>query len=184
MASVGLTYWRKYVADGDTLSMTAPGDSRLVVSGFTSPDIRVIDVTDPESPYLLSAAVQSNGTSGYSVATDVAGAGVRNLLAFTDEKIASPASMKTNNPSSWHSADKAANLVVLTNAAVTDALQPLVKLRQGQGYVVAVVDVEDVYDEFSFGNKTPQALRDFLALASSTWCKPAWLRAAGRLGQR
>ena len=180
VASVGLTYWRKYVADGDTLSMTAPGDSRLVVSGFNSPNIRVMDVTDTENPYELSAAVQSDGTSGYSVTTDVAGAGVRNLLAFTDGAIASPDSLETDSPSSWHSADKAANLVVLTNAAVTGALQPLVKLRQGQGYVVAVVDVEDVYDEFSFGNKTPQALRDFLALASSTWRKrPGFVLLAG-----
>src|SRR5208283_1311539 len=151
VASVGLTYWRKYVADGDTLSMTAPGDSRLVVSGFKSPNIRVMDVTDTENPYELSAAVQSDGTSGYSVAINVAGAGVRNLLAFSDGAIASPDSLETNSPSSWHSADKAANLVVLTNAAVAGALAPLVQLRQGQGYVVAVVDVEDVYDEFSFG---------------------------------
>ena len=180
VASVGLTYWRKYVADGDTLSMTAPGDSRLVVSGFKSPNIRVMDVTDTENPYELSAAVQSDGTSGYSVAINVAGAGVRNLLAFSDGAIASPDSLETNSPSSWHSADKAANLVVLTNAAVAGALAPLVQLRQGQGYVVAVVDVEDVYDEFSFGNKTPQALRDFLALASSTWRKrPGFVLLAG-----
>ena len=30
-------------------------------------------------------------------------------------------------------------------------------------------DIEDVYDEFSFGEKTPQALRDFLQWASSDW---------------
>jgi len=177
--SVGLTYARRYVADGDTLGMTAPGGGHLVVSGFISSHIRVMDVTDPENAYELVAAVQNDG-SGYAAATGVAGAGLRNLIAFTDEKIESPASVKTNSPSSWHSADRAANLIILTHAAVADALQPLVRLRQGQGYVVAVVDVEDVYDEFSFGNKTPQALRDFLALASSTWRKrPGFVLLAG-----
>jgi hypothetical protein len=112
--------------------------------------------------------------------TNVAGPGIRHLLAFSDEAIASSASLKTNSPSSWHSADKAANLVILTHAAVVDALSPLVRLRQGQGYIVAVVDVDDVYDEFSFGNKTPQALRDFLALAASTWRKrPGFVLLAG-----
>jgi hypothetical protein len=139
-----------------------------------------MDVTDPEIPYELAATVQSDGSSGYSLATAVAGAGSRNLVAFADEAIASPTSLKTNNPSSWHSADKAANLVILTHAAVVDALSPLVRLRQGQGYIVAVVDVDDVYDEFSFGNKTPQAMRDFLALATSTWRKrPGFVLLAG-----
>ena len=177
--SVGLTYWRRYVADGDTLSMTAPADSHLVVGGFFSPHIHVMDVTDPENPYELVAAVQNDGSS-YAVAANVAGAGVRDLLAFTDEKVEPPASLKTNSPSNWHSADKAANLVILTHAAVADALTALVRLRQAQGYIVAVVDVEDVYDEFSFGNKTPQAIRDFLAHATSTWHKrPAFLLLAG-----
>jgi hypothetical protein len=34
---------------------------------------------------------------------------------------------------------------------------------------VAVVDVEDVYDEFSFGNKAPEAMRDFLENAKRNW---------------
>jgi hypothetical protein len=34
---------------------------------------------------------------------------------------------------------------------------------------VAVVDVEDVYDEFNFGQKSPQAIKDFLAFARSSW---------------
>ena len=34
---------------------------------------------------------------------------------------------------------------------------------------MAVVDVEDVYDEFAFGAKTPWALRDFLVWASQQW---------------
>jgi hypothetical protein len=37
---------------------------------------------------------------------------------------------------------------------------------------VAVVDVESVYDEFSFGAKSPQAIRDLLACAKDTWSRP------------
>jgi hypothetical protein len=178
--SVGLTYWRRYVADANALAMSALGGSRLVVAGFSSASVRVMDVTDPEDVSEISATVQGDGTSGYSVAANVAGTGTRNLLAFTDDAIAAPASLTTNTPSSWHLATNAASLVILTNAAVADALQPLVELRQGQGHVVDVVDVEDVYDEFSFGNKNPQALRDFLALASSTWRKrPSFVLLAG-----
>jgi hypothetical protein len=36
---------------------------------------------------------------------------------------------------------------------------------------VAVVDISDIYDEFSFGQKTPYAVREFLALAETKWKK-------------
>ena len=42
-------------------------------------------------------------------------------------------------------------------------------MRQGQGLQVAVVDVEDVYDEFSDGQKTPYAVQDFLSYATAQW---------------
>jgi hypothetical protein len=45
---------------------------------------------------------------------------------------------------------------------------------------VAVADVEDIYDEFSFGQKTPFAVRDFLAFAKSNWKKkPRFLLLVG-----
>jgi hypothetical protein len=45
---------------------------------------------------------------------------------------------------------------------------------------VALVDVYDVYDEFSFGQKSPQAIRDFLAWAIGHWKKaPRYVALAG-----
>ena len=37
---------------------------------------------------------------------------------------------------------------------------------------MALIDVEDLYDEFSFGAKSPKAIKDFLASAKSNWKKP------------
>jgi hypothetical protein len=37
---------------------------------------------------------------------------------------------------------------------------------------VAIVDVEDVYDEFSFGTKTSQGLKNFILHAKSSWQNP------------
>ena len=49
------------------------------------------------------------------------------------------------------------------------AIEPLKLLRERQGLRVAVVSVEDIYDEFSLGHRTPQAIRDFLEFARSNW---------------
>ena len=53
-------------------------------------------------------------------------------------------------------------------------------MRQSEGLSVAIVDVEDVFDEFSFGVKTPQAIKDFLGFARSSWQKaPRFLLLVG-----
>jgi hypothetical protein len=45
---------------------------------------------------------------------------------------------------------------------------------------VFVANVEDVYDEFSCGTHTPQAIKDFLSLTRSGWSKaPAYLMLVG-----
>src|SRR5262249_25663267 len=49
-----------------------------------------------------------------------------------------------------------------------------------QGYKVAVVDVEDIYDEFSYGVHTPQAVKDFLNWSYLHWPKqPQYVLLAG-----
>jgi hypothetical protein len=62
--------------------------------------------------------------------------------------------------------------VIISHRDFLDSLQPLKKLRESQGLKVALIDVEDVYDEFNFGNKSPKAVKDFLASAKAKWRKP------------
>jgi hypothetical protein len=50
-------------------------------------------------------------------------------------------------------------------------LHSLKQARERQGFTVAMVDVEDIYDEFSFGAKDTRALKDFLERATSQWVK-------------
>jgi len=53
-------------------------------------------------------------------------------------------------------------------------------LRQAEGRSVAVVNVDDVYDEFNFGERTPYAIRDFLHTATAAWTnKPHYLLLGG-----
>src|SRR5205814_5959136 len=59
------------------------------------------------------------------------------------------------------------------------ALEPLVSLRQQQGYQVAVIDIEDLYDEYSFGEKTVQAIQEFVAGTRNWKVKPRWVLLVG-----
>ena len=52
------------------------------------------------------------------------------------------------------------------------AWRPLIQHRARQGHTTALVDVEDLYDEFTFGQKSPWAIKAFLARARASWATP------------
>jgi len=156
-------------APGVTLVFTAGGAAHpQTIDGFSNSSIRVIDITDPSSPQEEAGAVE-RGSSGYQVTVETAGAGTRTLLAFTSEQTKHPVRIDANQPSNLRSDSNGADLVVLTRNQFASALGPLVQLRQKQGLSVKLVDVEDVFDEFSYGEKSPQAVKDFLQYAETSW---------------
>jgi hypothetical protein len=106
---------------------------------------------------------------GYAVSFRVPGTDQRTLLAMTEERVKTPEGVVANQPSSWHQVKDGYDLVMITHRDFLESLQPLKKLRESQGLKVSLIDVEDLYDEFSFGNKTPKAIKDFLASAKNKW---------------
>lgn len=176
---VRLTYNHTTRADGDLLRLEARGDQSVTIDGFSSGDVRVIDITSPVAPRALNASAEP-GQEGYSVSVRAPGAEPSTLLAFTAGQIRRPASITANRPSGWRMKSNGASYVIITRREFTDSLDPLIDLRRGQRLSVAVVDVEDIYDEFSFGQKTPQAIKDFLYWAAQNWKKkPRYILFAG-----
>jgi hypothetical protein len=166
--SIRLTYWHTYTADEDALRFTAQGGSHLTVNGFSHSRIRVFDITDSKDVIEVIGKVISEG-EGYAITFRVPESGSRTLLALTEGKIKSPEGVIANRPSSWHEGRNDADLVMIGYGDFLESLQPLKKLRESQGLKVALIDVEDLYDEFSFGNKSPKAIKDLLTLAKVKW---------------
>ena len=167
---IRITYQHVYMADSNLLQLAATAGQPVTIDGFTSAIVRIVDVTDANNPQELSAAVKP-GKNGYAITTTVSGAGQRRLLAFAESAARQAASVWANQPSNWRQTGVGADLIMLTRREWFSALEPLKSLRQSQGLSVAVVDIEDVYDEFSFGNKTPQAVKDFILYARNSWKK-------------
>jgi hypothetical protein len=137
-----------------------------------------MDVTDANNPQELLAAGSAIKTAPGTLTVNVPGAGQRTLYAFAGDQ-AKTAALKLNTPSNWRQTGRG-DFVIFTRQELMASLAPLVSLRQKEGLSIAAVDVEDVYDEFSFGNKTPQAIRDFLQFAKSNWSlKPRFVLLAG-----
>jgi hypothetical protein len=138
------------------------------VNGFASSNIRVLDITDRANVKELTVSPQADA-SGYAFTLPSAQA-ARTLVAYSGAiGFEHPQQLLRNEPSTLHLATNAANMLIITHASFRQSLEPLRTLRESQGLQVTVADVEDVYDEFSFGAHTPQALKDFLLRANTQW---------------
>jgi Peptidase family C25 len=164
---VRLTYQRLFQANGDRLLFRL-GKRRVArVSGFTTPQVTVIDITRPNEPRFVRATTRRTGGS-YTL-TVRASARARNLLAVGRSAVLEPAAVLPEQPSNWHRADLGADVIVIANGDLIPSLGPLVALRESQGLQVKVVDVADLYDEFDYGIHGANAIRSFLQRAYETW---------------
>ncbi len=69
---------------------------------------------------------------------------------------------------------RGADYVIVTHSRFMPAARRLAEYRRTHnGFRVAVVDVQDIYDEFNDGIKDPRAIRDFVTYAFWKWEKPS-----------
>jgi hypothetical protein len=80
--------------------------------------------------------------------------------------------MALHHPSNLHSPQPGADEVMLAALQFVDQVRPLAALRNTDEKSAAVVNVDDVYDEFNFGERSPFAIRHFLRTATAAWKTP------------
>ena len=85
----------------------------------------------------------------------------------------SPVEIKADVPSHLRSSEQQADYLMITERRLKESLGKLADFHRQQGLNVAVIDVEDIYDEFNHGIPSPYAIRDFIAHAWRHWQGPA-----------
>ena len=168
--SFDLTYQRFYLAVNGSL-LCAAGDRDVVTVGrFAKPAISVFDVTDPWQPVLLEGATVEEENGSYLVSVPAAPGGV--YFALTPGAIKTPLWMEADVPSRLAWKGNKADYVVIAPAALMDGAKALAAYREGKKFATMVVDLEDIYDEFSYGIVDPHAVQAFLAQAKGGWKTP------------
>jgi hypothetical protein len=179
---VKLSYPHTFSADANSLRFDLRGTQSVKVDGFTTPSVRLIDYTDPLNVSITKPPSESSG-SGFAItvpASDPPSKASRLLYAIPQGQFDQPASITLSQPSSLNLNTNAADFLIISHKDFVQSVEPLRIARGNQGLVAKVVDVEDVYDEFSYGLHGPQAVRDFLLRASTEWAtKPRYIVFAG-----
>lgn len=160
---------RKLLMSGDQMpfrdlnSLNFP--STTFQMGNITDNIAVWDITDPQRPLL-----QSGTRNGAQFSFGVNSTNLKTFIAFnTQQNFPSPKAIGSIDRQNLH-ALKGLDLVVIypalsdaaEQAGFTDAANRLVRHRNSfNGYRVAAVRTDQIYNEFSSGRQDPTAIRDF-----------------------
>jgi hypothetical protein len=162
-----VTYPRSFAAENESLKFSHQAGYRYQVTGFGGNDLGVFDITSAaEVERLVNFPVSGSGS--YSLEFEPVASGERSYLVLSSSAVKTPASITQDSPSSLADPANGADYILITHRDLGWAgsgdplpwLSDLVSLRESQGLRVTVVDVEDIFDEFSYGIFTPQAVKD------------------------
>ncbi|NKB71905.1 MAG: type IX secretion system sortase PorU [Candidatus Latescibacteria bacterium] len=169
-----LEYSRALRADQGEVSFAAPvqeGWARYQLDGFT------------QAPRLFRADAgklaeitgwQFEADEGRLVFADSAGIRPLRYAAVAPGGWHQPARLELDSPSSLRALGQGAEYLIITHGDFAQAAQRLAAWRSrdsrfGPPLTSQVVDVQDIYDEFSGGLVDPAALRNFLQWAYAEW---------------
>jgi len=155
-----LSYQRSFAARDGKLSFSAAGQM-FNVTDLPSGNVIVYRVDEKGIVRLSGVNVQAN--SGGTFSARFAGTNrAAKYLVTTVENILTPSLEATRVQVDLN---HAAQYLIISHPDFMEGLAPLVQARQAQGLTVSVVDVTDLYTQYSGGVFDPQAIKQYIAYA-------------------
>ncbi|HEX7829310.1 MAG TPA: C25 family cysteine peptidase, partial [Thermoanaerobaculia bacterium] len=172
LVSARLTYRHHLKADNGMLLVTLPASRTVTVTDFPNNTIRALDITDLSSPKALNVTVAADGAK-FKATFSTPPSGTRTIAVFSNDRVMSLPTTEKNVASTYstNASKLRADLVIITNRAFASAAKTLADARNAQSIETVVIDVDDLYDEYTFGVRSPDAIRSFLQNAKSSWRK-------------
>ncbi len=185
-----LSYPRTYATVGTTASLEAGSEGGRTPSGGSAPVITVpgfgtnasppallvLEITNPLRPKVVSnVRVDNSGTWRASFSPPGPGRRYALLQPLIRASQKYPVGMSLVTPTALAATTNRAGYLIVTHPSLTSSADQLAAYR-GTQFRTRVVQMEDIYNEFSYGIHTPHALSRFLRVASTGWAtKPRYL---------
>lgn len=170
---------RELRAQNNQIQFSAESGQEITVSGFSTKAVRVFDVTDANNVSEIGTRLGRNQDveRSFTIGFTPNGNGTRKILMTGN--VSNLAEIAPNYSSDLRGAN-GADLLIITKREFFKSFNPLIKQRQNQGLRVLLADVQDIYDEFNFGQKSSQAVKNLLQFANTNWeRKPQFVIFAG-----
>jgi hypothetical protein len=155
-----LSYPRKFQAQDGRLTFTAAGKA-FEVSGLPSVNV-VVYRLDEKGPARLER-VKSQASGGSYTASFAGSNQAATYVVAASSALYTPEIEVTRLNADL---SRPAQYLVISHPDFIAGLQPLVQARQAQGLTVSVVDVTDLYAQYTYGIFDPHAIQQYIAYAA------------------
>ena len=171
--SIELLYTNVFTAQNNSLAFSydKAGTWKYQISGFTSNQVRIYDVTLPDVPVRITGVNVTGSTTFTAEFQDDVSLETK-YWTGTGTGLKSVIGIEKDTASNLRSPGNAFDYIIITHPAFTSAANTLKNFRTSRGLRSVVVNVQDVYDEFGYGIIHPAAIHDFLAYAYGNWTRP------------
>lgn len=179
-------YDRNLTAAGDNLTFYSKDTTATIeydLSGFTSSNIQVYDVSDYSNVKEISNPIVLSGGNFTFQKNETAG-NVSKYIAVGSNNFKTPVNPVTVPNSNLHGITEGAKFIIITSKDFITAAEKLKNYRETQSRVkisTTVIDVSQIYNEFSCGLVDVSAIRDFIKYAYDNWSiKPEFVLFFGK----
>ncbi|MEK9136813.1 MAG: C25 family cysteine peptidase, partial [Bacteroidota bacterium] len=171
-------YYRRFLSAKNNQLMFSfgpvPGGAPVMftASNFTSPQIYVFDLTGRRQ--ITGGTITGSGSTGYSIAfKDTLSVSKRYMVVSSPGQLSVPPLQKKQF-SDIRVNTLGADYLVITHRTFKTAANQLAAHRHAlNGVRTAVVDVQDIYDEFNYGVFNGDSVKSFVKYAYERWPTPA-----------
>lgn len=139
-------------------------DGLLQLENFSDEPL-ILNINHPQSPVYLNGWAFENNQAKifFEEETVVAASGPDGFL--TPE-------IQTLETTLLKDEAAQADLIIITTENLAPALTPLVEHRESQDLSVTLATAQEIYDNFGFGEPSPESIRDFVTFAYENWQEP------------
>ena len=156
---------------GFRVSSDEPVVKRFAARGFTSPVVALFRYTDIDSTWARVAGTEVTwvGNSFQLSLQDTVRGNVE-YVAVGIDSVYIPRELRAAGFQDLVDSTNEADYIILTTSALLRAGEKLAAFRaQTRGVRSKVVDVEQVFDLFGFGYRSPFAIKEFFTIARTQW---------------
>ncbi len=171
-----ILYDRFFSADNNVLRFNSPDVNSTVeyqINNFSTPDIKIYDVTKHEDVNIINPISYSNGNLRFQ--SDIVSGSTREYYTIGGNNYKTPSSISGRVPNQNLKGELAvgSSFLIITPKEFMSAANRLKAHREklgGNNFInTSVVDVEKIYNEFSGGVQDPVAVRNFLKYGFNFW---------------
>ncbi len=179
---IDITYWREFIPFNDILefnkpSFYDPGLIQFEINGFQSSEIDVykIGVSKLENISIESTMPEGGPPFIVTFQDEVIDDTTKYIAIKNEEKLV-PKYVTPDIPSNLHDTNNQADYILISIREFINDESITEFVSHWQNYkslTVKPVALEDIFDEFNYGIRSAQAIKDFLKYAYNNWQEPS-----------